>query len=337
MSEQRLLDALGQVNDQFIAEAAPGQREIKPALWKKWLSRAACLAVVIGIVWFAWSRGMPIPGLPTKYQRISFNSVTLCGDTAQIDPNAAIINHSDVVFPEVLPKYKITKRPITDKEFQIMLQNLGIGSDVFFMEHKGNSVFIRLANYTSDGRQYFDELNYTDEELETLAWDIFNKLPFMEGEYEYLGFRTSTTLGDSEGEHIVSAVASFRRRLYNIGIAGNDVCNIYFDGSGFLGLKVVLYQYQQVGTMKLMPLDKAIERLKKPDYFSLDGGTVSRMDVEKIRLTWVNQYSDGCTILQPVYYFDGTATLGLDKELAFSARVIAIPEFYTYKKIRFRH
>lgn len=337
MSEQRLLEVLSQVDDQFITEAAPGQREIKPAHWKKWVSLAACLAVVIGISLFAWSRGMPIPGLPTKYQRISFNSETLCGDTAQIDPNAAIVNHSDVVFPQVLPKYKITKRTITDEEVQIMLRNLGIGSNVSFMEHNGNRIFIRLANYTGDGRKYFDELNYTDEELETLAWDIFNKLPFIEGEYEYLGFRTSTERTDSEGKHIISAVASFRRRLDDIAIAGNDVCNLYFDGSGFLGLRVVLYQYEQVGTMNLMPLDEAIERLKEPDYFSLDGGTVCKMDVETIRLTWVNQYSDGCTILQPVYYFDGTATMSLGAERAYSAYVIAIPEFYTYKKIRFIH
>lgn len=50
MSEQRLLDALGQVDDQFITEAAPGQREIKPAHWKKWVILAACLCILIFVV-----------------------------------------------------------------------------------------------------------------------------------------------------------------------------------------------------------------------------------------------------------------------------------------------
>lgn len=50
MSEQRLLEVLSQVDDRFITEAAPGQREIKPAHWKKWVSLAASVCIVLTVL-----------------------------------------------------------------------------------------------------------------------------------------------------------------------------------------------------------------------------------------------------------------------------------------------
>ena len=48
-------------------------------------------------------------------------------------------------------------------------------------------------------------------------------------------------------------------------------------------------------------------------------------------LLYSSQYSRGCTILQPIYVFSGTALMEEEREEEFSLTVIAIPEKYTYE------
>lgn len=44
--EKRILNVLGQVDEKYIDEAAPGKKANKKPAWKKWTSIAACLALV---------------------------------------------------------------------------------------------------------------------------------------------------------------------------------------------------------------------------------------------------------------------------------------------------
>lgn len=332
MSEQRLLDALGQVDDQFITEAAPGQREIKPAHWKKWLSRAACLAVVIGIAWFAWSRGMPIPGLPRRFQSISYDSQSLCEKLEEhISDDTKVINTVDKVFPAKIPMYKITKHTISQQDYQQMVNQLNIPSNPEDLELYGNHLFYNLANHTDSSRGFFE---MTDEELEILAWDVFNKIPFLEGEYEYGGITGGMRLYDSEGWHVTRARVTFYQVLNGVRISGEDDCSFWFDGSGLVQISIALFDYEETGTLRLVPLESASKRITKPDSFSFgfEDGIAKTLEVEKVTLHWVNQYSKGCTILQPIYNFTGTATLGDGRQTDFSSKVIAVPSVYTYKK-----
>ncbi|MBQ3002849.1 MAG: hypothetical protein IJD82_03865 [Clostridia bacterium] len=78
----------------------------------------------------------------------------------------------------------------------------------------------------------------------------------------------------------------------------------------------------------------AIDKIK--DAFSVDAdettfsGVADKLTVERVKLLYVNQYSEGCTILQPVFNLMGTAEN--DSGTAeFSAKIIAIPEKYTYE------
>lgn len=54
------------------------------------------------------------------------------------------------------------------------------------------------------------------------------------------------------------------------------------------------------------------------------------MYVEKVEMMYYNQYSRGCTILQPVYTLTGTAICG-ESQTKFRLRVIGLSEKYTYK------
>ena len=57
-----------------------------------------------------------------------------------------------------------------------------------------------------------------------------------------------------------------------------------------------------------------------------------KLQVDNVNLRLVNQYSSGCTILQPMYSFVGTATFDDNSQAEFISRIIAIPESYTYEK-----
>jgi hypothetical protein len=48
--EKRILNVLGQVDEKYIDEAAPGKKANKKPAWKKWTSIAACLALVAVLI-----------------------------------------------------------------------------------------------------------------------------------------------------------------------------------------------------------------------------------------------------------------------------------------------
>ena len=62
----------------------------------------------------------------------------------------------------------------------------------------------------------------TEEELEALAWEEFNKIPFLEGEYEYYGIRGEDTISDSEGKHTTRVLVSFYPVLDGARVIGDN-------------------------------------------------------------------------------------------------------------------
>lgn len=58
---------------------------------------------------------------------------------------------------------------------------------------------------------------------------------------------------------------------------------------------------------------------------------IDKLQVERVKLLFVNQFYRGCIILQPIYIFIGTA-IDIDGDhVEFHSKVIAIPESYTYE------
>ena len=267
-----------------------------------------------------------------KYKRISFDSDALADEMKQIDENTVVINGVKETFPAKLPIYNITERNITDQEYQQMLQNLGLTEQCYHVEREGNYLNYDLASYMDFSRGYFE---LTDEELEKLAWETFNKIPFMEGEYEYIGIRHTMSVENYEGEtHITRAGVSFYRVLDGVRVSGEENCTLYFDGSGLVEIDVRLFDYEKVGTMRIVSLEDAEARIKTPDDFSLDNtiGSVNTLQVDSVKMYLVNQYSRECEILLPIYIFYGTAYFDNEKESEFKSYVIAIPESMTYEE-----
>lgn len=280
-----------------------------------------------------------LSGCSKKFQRISFDSDTL-GEalTQYVDADTMVEATLEESFPSQFPVYEISTREISEEEFQQMMQNLGIedmGTSAHRFKLHGNKISGSLVSITDTTRGYFD---MTEEELEDLAWETFEKLPFMDGTYEYLGIKSTTTISDAEGTHITRAGVSFRRLLGDVRVVGSDQCYLYFDGTGLVELNIELYAYKETGSMDMVTLESAFNRIKNPDAFSVTTendaqvlGAIDALRVEQIKLLYVNQYNQGCTILQPVYNFIGTATDENGEQAEFQSIVIAIPESYTYE------
>jgi hypothetical protein len=232
-----------------------------------------------------------------------------------------------------MPIYQITERSISQEDYEQMLNKLVLSHNPKHLELEGNSLFYNLVSFSDFSRGYF---NMSDVEVERVAWEIFSKIPFIEGNYEYLGITSTTTLNDSSGDHITRAGVSFSRVLGNTRVLGEDSCTLYFDGSGLVAIKVALFEYEEIGTMDLISLENATTRIKNPDDFNIDTNTGTKniansLRVDRIKLLLVNQYSRGCTILQPIYNFIGIAAMENGTQAEFSSKIIAIPESMTYE------
>lgn len=267
-----------------------------------------------------------------KYKRISFESETLGEELKRISESATVVNNASETFSSQMPIYRIKERNISEQECQQMMDNLGLPSNPYEFEHEGNRILINLGKLTdSTARGYFD---MAKEELEELAWECFNKIPFMEGEYEYVGFRGEHAVEDSNGKRIRRVLVSFYPILDGARVIGDYQCDLWFDGSGLVEIGIRLYDYKLVGTMDMVPLVDAETRIKTPDKFYCESATgiMDTLQVDRVKLFLVNQYSRGCTILQPMYTFYGTAHFEDGKQTDFRSSVIAIPESMTYEE-----
>jgi len=266
-----------------------------------------------------------------KYKRISFESNALEEKAKFIDEYSVVVNNVKETFVSQIPIYEIKEHPISDKECKQLMKNLGFPAVPDTLEHDGNKIYISLAGMLDTSRGYY---NMTEEELEKLAWNEFNKIPFIEGEYEYYGIRGEDAIEDSDGKHITRVLVSFYPILDGVRVIGDNRCDMWFDGSGLVEIVIQMYDFEKTGTMDMLPLTDAAARIKTPDDLSIDDavGTVNTLQVDRVKLLLINQYSRGCTILQPVYNFIGTAFSENGNQGKFKSKVIAIPETMTYEE-----
>ena len=270
-----------------------------------------------------------------KYKRISFESEALGETVRYVGEDTIVVNEAKENIDAQIPIYEIKKRSISDQECKQMMETLEIPEDPSIFTHDDNMIHIRLATYTDFSRGFFD---MTEAEAEKQAWEIFKKIPFIEGEYECIGIRETMTLSDKDGTHITIAGVTFCRVLDGMRVTGNRSCTIYFDGTGFAGVFIRLFEYEKVGTMDMISLKEAESRLKSPDDFDFEPEDfqlhhkVETIRTDHVYVRLVNQYARGCTILQPIYFYKGIATLADKTQVEFSSKIIAIPESMTYEE-----
>ena len=261
------------------------------------------------------------------FKKISFSTESL-GEflDAHITENTSVIGSYELSAPKSVPMYSISKRVLTDDEYAQILSVLDIKEDdpKVFIERKDNSLLVTIREPYA-----MKDYSVSDEETLRMAKEVFDKIPVISGEYECLGIKSFFTISDSEGDHTTSVGVSFRRLIDGVRVVGNDVVYLYFDNDGLSEIHLELFDYKRIdGAIDLTSIDSAYARVKSPDSFDLKEenetiGVIDTLNVEKARLLMVNQYSNGCTVLQPVYSFSGTATDVEGKTSSFTSVVIA--------------
>lgn len=287
-----------------------------------------------------------------KYKRISLSSETLGDSNTVLEQNVSLFAdveyNAKETFSETMPVYRITPRILSDEELVELGKAFSTDGKTESLQQENlayvasdNSMRInRIDNRVSFlfYNQKSEPMTQNDEEVIAQAKEVFKKIMILEGEYECLGVVSEQiAIGANDVEEIVTKRVSFRRLIDGTRIIGNDVCDLYLCSSGISGIELQLYEYNADGEMEMMSLDEAKDKINDPDAFSITPtetklvltGKADTLRVERVKLLYVNQFSDGCTILQPVYNFMGTAISEHDS-IGFSSRVIAIPEKYTY-------
>ena len=284
-----------------------------------------------------------------QYKRISLSS-EMMGDKLNI-MQTTLVNSTKVEctaqesYSDKMPVYEISPRTISREEFQIMADFLEIEGEIIdtdnsFKLYSDNGCLLLkdgniLSFWTTD--KISEAMTQTDEELETQAKAIFDTLPLIEGEYEYLGVTSEQTVYANDENYIESKRVSFRRLIDGVRVIGNDICDLYFNSRGLYDIEIKFYDYEKTGELDMLSLDDAVDKVKTPDAFVLYSdtnrnfsGAADKLKIERTKLLFVNQYSNGCEILQPVFNLTGTAE-NKGGSVEFAARIIAIPEKYTHE------
>ncbi|MBQ4317233.1 MAG: hypothetical protein IJC20_03195, partial [Clostridia bacterium] len=251
--------------------------------------------------------------------------------------------------------YEITPREITEEDLIEFGKNFGVTGKIRYFGNNPTisidfpisdkitrDIHVQLCNgnelsYLHTGIEV-GALTTSDEALIKEAKAIFEKITILEGEYECLGVTSEQIVtGKNDEKYVESKRISFRKLLDGTRVIGNEICDMYFHQGGLYDIEIHLYEYEKIGEIKMVSLEDAKDKIKKPDAFTvseLEGknaltSTADKLTVERIKLIYVNQYSSGSTIIQPVYNFIGVASHG-DEEMEFQSKVIAIPKKYTY-------
>lgn len=286
-----------------------------------------------------------------KYKRINLSPQEMGFPQVIVTLRTKIVNQASESYPATMPIYEITPYEVTEKELIDFAALFGVHDAVQYddrgmyirIEEEGNSVneLVTLFRASDNEIEYYNrdfsdrEMLQSDEELEEDAKRVFETFPFIKGEYEFIGQTSTQTLSDSEGKHTVGKSYSFQPVLNGVRVTGDNYCTLNFDANGLRGIAVRLYSYEQTGEMDMIPLDTAIKKIRRPDAFRTYNkdfkGTADSLCIERTKLLYVNQYTDGCEILQPVYNLMGTMT-NKSGSSEFSAKIIAIPKKYTYEE-----
>ncbi len=256
-----------------------------------------------------------------------------------------------------LPVYEIIPRQLTPEEFREFAEAFGAAEGVYDTEwdytYATNGVAAVYMGKSLDYAGYeirlscgTDNVPYvpvSDERLEEIAWEVFNRIPFLKGlDYEYVGQVGERAVTSPSGFKFIECVrVKFRRLVDGIPVNGNDMCQMYINGAGVYEVDMYVYDYKKSGMMDVVPYKTALENVREPDGMVIPAeqkhmkGKADTMTVESTKLFYMNQYYDDFEdegmILQPYYSLKGTLSNSTGSA-EFYSLIIAIPNKYTYKE-----
>ncbi|MBR4053892.1 MAG: hypothetical protein IKK06_03725 [Clostridia bacterium] len=300
----------------------------------------ALLVAVGSIALWAYRSSLAI------YKRIDINAPAADGELSvwenTVDRGTDTELKAEDAFMKTMSVYEISPRTITEEQFAQLGAFFQMDGEIeprktcLYWEWQEHRLWWEENEISYSWSGHVDKaITKSDEEMIALAKEIFEALPIIEGEYECLGIGSVQTVHSKAGSFDVKKRICFRRLVDGVRVIGNDLVDIYVGEDGVTEIYMYFYDYIKTDELPMLSLEEAFEKVKEPDAFALEteetdfSGKAEKLTVEKAKLLYVNQFSDGCTILQPVFNLMGT--LENDTGIAeFSAKIIAIPEKYTY-------
>ena len=352
MNSKEIYDSFAHVDEELLCETESASRSVFNKKRIVLIFGIIIIISLISVIYFINAQKI--------YKRVSFGDQTL-GDGQDwsdiVSRSTKIEMNNTDTFDTAFPVYKITPHVFNAEDVKRLAECFGV-TGVEPVTNVKDSIGIHISRgrkqidvyctlgeiglptlvymYNNDDHYESREMTQTVEELESAAREIFSKLQFIDGEYEYVGITSTQTVSKPNGPEIQGRRLSFRRLINGTRVVGNGGIDMYFNIDGLEQLRITAFDYEQIDTLDMIPLNTALKKVKDPDGYSIDWkgspdytGKADSIVINQVKLLYVNQYSEGCTILQPVYNFIGEA-VNESGEIHINARIIAIPEKYTY-------
>lgn len=284
-----------------------------------------------------------------QFKRLQFDNENLGDGTSweeKITDSMKYSYEAKETVASKLPVYEITPRIITDSELEALRESL---NNLFTDPSRKMSIWpednllnapIICGERINTNSHFFPEdvpdFTMSDSELKYLAQQVFDAIPFIDTRYVYLdGTRGYTSSSRDDGEHLRTVFVYFVPVINGMNVYSSDHVMMIFDQYGLLYFQLILFRYQQIGQINLVPLEDAKQRILNPDELGSHDqanrfSNLNSMTIERLELNYYNYYYDGNTILQPVYHFIGTAVDENGKSTRINSIVNAVPEEYTY-------
>lgn len=233
--EERILNALGEVDDSFISEAAPKNKVHKKSKAVKWSALAACLAATIVLA----------VGI------FSINSGFKKSETARLENGETVVfaKGGSVVSNDMSFIYSRTAKSLTAEQVQSLFGKLPIKADGLYSDEDGRLVCIEgnvgdiKVEIGLDGNYFRDTIIESDTESVSqvngvrVKGGLFLTDRNSKGE-RYAIYYASFKLGDDnvyvegagkakDGEKIRNDVADVIYKLINNGEINADKINMY--------------------------------------------------------------------------------------------------------------
>lgn len=284
-----------------------------------------------------------------QFKRLQFDNEDLGNGTSweeKITDSMEYSYEAKETFSSTLPVYEITPRIITDSELESLRESLdNLITDparkmVIWREDNLLDAPMICGERVNTKSHFFPEdvpdFNMSDSELKHLAQQVFDSIPFIDTPYVYLdGTRGYSSSSTDDTEHLRTVFVYFVPVINGMNVYSSDHIVMIFDQYGLLFFQFVLFRYQQIGQINLVPLEDAKSRILNPDELGSHDQANSftnlkSMTIERLEMNYYNYYYTGNTVLQPVYHFIGTAVDENGKSTRINSVVNAVPEEYTY-------
>ena len=174
MSEERLLNLLGQVNGEYILEASPLIKNKKKRTWVRWCAMAASICLVLSGTFFG-QQAMDVYAMETSYISIDVNpSIELCLN--KYDRVVDVIAYNEEG-QRVVDCLDVKNKCYTDALEEILHNEvfcsyMGAESDLTFtiVSDKEEELQVGIES-CAQGSEHHGTINYSDTKTRQMAYE----------------------------------------------------------------------------------------------------------------------------------------------------------------------